>query len=101
MKHSNTVFHQLLQFLPRDVFQKAVDRHQGDKRTRALKCWDQLIALLFGQLADRNSLRDLVSGLNSKHSCHYHLGTNIIRKSSLADANNNRASAIFSETFFT
>ncbi|HIC86585.1 MAG TPA: DUF4372 domain-containing protein, partial [Desulfobacterales bacterium] len=27
-----------------------VDRHQGDRRTRSLSCWDQLIALLFAQL---------------------------------------------------
>ena len=42
MKHSNSILHQLLKFLPRQRFQAVVDRHQGDRRTRSLSCWDQL-----------------------------------------------------------
>jgi putative transposase len=51
MKHHNTVFHQLLKFLPRQRFQAMVDRHQGDRKTRTLTCWDQMLALLFCQLS--------------------------------------------------
>ena len=72
----------------------------GDKRIRTLKCWDQLIALLFCQLAGRQSLRDLVACFNSQKSHHYHLGTQVIRRSSLSDANRDRSAAIFQETFF-
>jgi IS4 transposase len=100
MKHRNTVFHQLLSFLPRHRFQNSVDRHKGDHRTRALSCWDQLIALLFCQLADRQSLRDLEDSFNSIQAHHYHLGARTIRRSSLSDANKNRPVAIFQETFF-
>jgi putative transposase len=75
MKHHNTVFHQLLKFLPRQRFQAMVDRHQGDRKTRTLTCWDQMLALLFCQLSGRQSLRDLVDGFNSKRAHHYHLGT--------------------------
>jgi len=100
MKHRNTVFHQLLKFLPRHRFQATVDRHKGDHRARTLTCWDQLLALLFCQLSSRQSLRDLVDGFNSKQAQHYHLGTDVIRKSSLADANRNRPVQIFQETFF-
>jgi len=100
MKHRNTVFHQLLKFLPRHRFQDAVDRHQGDHRARNLSCWDQLLALLFCQLSGRKSLRDLVEGFNSKSAYHYHLGASVIRRSSLADANQKRPVAIFQETFF-
>jgi putative transposase len=100
MKHHNTVFHQLLKFLPRQRFQTMVDRHQGDRKTRTLTCWDQMLALLFCQLSGRQSLRDLVDGLNSKRAHHYHLGTGVIRRSSLADANRDRPVAIFQETFF-
>jgi putative transposase len=100
MKHHNTVFHQLLKFLPRQRFQTMVDRHQGDRKTRTLTCWDQMLALLFCQLSGRQSLRDLVDGFNSKRAHHYHLGTGVIRRSSLADANRDRPVAIFQETFF-
>jgi hypothetical protein len=100
MKYSNSIFHQLLKFLPRQRFQAVVDRHQGDRRTRSLSCWDQLVALLFAQLSGRQSLRDLVDTFNSKRSHHYHLGTRTLHRSSLADANRKRPTAIFLETFF-
>ena len=67
---------------------------------RTLSCWDQLVALLFSQFAGRQSLRDLVDSFNSKKAHHYHLGTRCICRSSLADANRERPSAIFLETFF-
>lgn len=100
MKHHNTLFHQLLKFPPRQRFQAMVDRHQGDRKTRTLTCWDQMLALLFCQLSGRQSLRDLVDGFNSKRAHHYHLGAGVIRRSSLADANRDRPVAIFQEAFF-
>ena len=65
-----------------------------------MSCWDQLTALLFGQLTGSRSLRDLVTGFNSKSAHHYHLGTRTIRRSSLSDANSHRPTAVFQETFF-
>jgi len=67
---------------------------------RSLSCWDQLLALLFAQLSGRQSLRDLVDTFNSQRVHHYHLGTRTISRSSLADANSKRPTAIFLETFF-
>lgn len=95
MKHTNTILHQLLQFLPRQRFQKVVDRHQGDYRARTLICWDQLLAMLFMQLSGQVSLRDLVAAFRSKQSHHYHLGSGTISRSSLADANGKRPHIIF------
>ena len=100
MKYHNTVLNQLLKFLPRHRFQNVVDRHKGDHRTRLLNCWDQLVALLFCQLSGRQSLRDLVDSFNSISVHHYHWGTRVIRRSSLADANQNRPVAVFQEAFF-
>jgi hypothetical protein len=78
-----------------------VDRHQGDHRTRSLSCWDQLLALLFAQLSGRQSLRDLVETFNRQRPPHhYHLGTRTLHRSSLADANRKRPTAIFLENFF-
>ena len=100
MKHTNSIFHQLLQFLPRQTFQKTVDRHQGDFRTRQLSCWDQLLSLLFCQLSGSQSLRDTVDGYNSQQARHYHLGTDTICRSSLADAYQKRPIKIYQETFY-
>jgi IS4 transposase len=100
VKHSNSIFHQLLKFIPRHTFQKVVDRYQGDYRTRSLSCWDQLVALLFAQLNNQTSLRGIETTFNSQRSKLYHLGANRISRSSLADANGNRPAAIYSETFY-
>jgi len=100
MKHHNTVFHQILKLLSRQRFQAVVDRHDGDRRVRTLSCWDQLVVLLFAQFSGQRSLRDLVDSFNSKKSHHYHLGTKIISRSSLSDANSSRPSIIYEEVFF-
>lgn len=98
--HHNSVFQQLLKVIPRHQFQKVVDRHNGDHRTRKLSCWTQLVAMMFVQLAGRVSIRDLVENFNACHNHHYHLGVSRIKRSSLSDANNHRTARIFSETFF-
>jgi IS4 transposase len=100
MKHTNSIFHQILEFIPRKTFQAIVDKYQGDRRTRSLTCWDQMLALIFCQLSGRSSLRDIVTSFNSQQTRHYHLGTNVICRSSLAEANKKRSAEIFKETFF-
>ena len=65
-----------------------------------MSCWDQLIAWLCGQLAGSHSLRDVVTGFNSKHAHHYHLGTRTMHRSSLSDANSHRPIGVFQATFF-
>lgn len=100
MKYTNTVFHQIMSHIPRGRFQKVVDRHKGDHRVKSLTCWTQLVALIYGQLTHRQSLRDLEQAFNSQHATHYHLGVNQIRRTTLADANAKRAVQIYEEVFF-
>jgi len=54
MEYHNTIFRQLLTFIPHNRFQATVGRHQGDHRIRTLSCWDQFVTLLFGQLLGRS-----------------------------------------------
>ncbi|MBB3186736.1 hypothetical protein FHX64_000899 [Microbacter margulisiae] len=61
-------------------------------------CWNQLLALMFGQLSNRESLRDLIVALDAHHSKSYHLGfSKNVSKSSLARANQDRDYHIFEE----
>jgi hypothetical protein len=100
MKHLNTVLHQLLKYIPRYRFDRAVERHGGDHRIRTLNCWTQFVALIYAQLAQRVSLRDLQTAFNSHATCHFHLGATLIRRSTLADANAQRAPGLFFEIMF-
>lgn len=101
MKHINTVFYQLLRFIPKRRFDEAVTRHQGDYRVRHLNCWSQFIAMLYAQLSGCQSLRHLESTFNSHSNHHYHLGVKGIRRSTLADANKKRPLGIYKELFFS
>ena len=101
MKHTNTVFYQLLRFIPKHRFDDAVKRHQGDYRVRQLNCWSQFIAMLYAQLSGCQSLRHLESTFNSHGNHHYHLGVRGIRRSTLADANKKRPLGIYKELFYS
>lgn len=60
--------------LPRRSFNACVERYSGDRYGKRFSCRDQFLALAFGQLAYRESLRDIVVCLASHHSKLYHLG---------------------------
>ncbi|MDO9532159.1 MAG: DUF4372 domain-containing protein [Deltaproteobacteria bacterium] len=64
MAHNNTVLSQMLQLLPRHVFEHQVETHawQGPQ-PRKLSYWSQLVAMLYAQLSGKKSLRDLVFSL--------------------------------------
>ncbi|MCK5893258.1 MAG: DUF4372 domain-containing protein [Endozoicomonadaceae bacterium] len=50
-------------------------------------CWGQLLVMRFSQVIGRKSLRDIDVSFNSKNAHHSHLGTKVISRSSLSDAN--------------
>jgi hypothetical protein len=100
MAHVNTIMSQLLPLIPRHVFEHIVDTHawQGPK-PRTFTYWSQLVAMLYGQLGGRNSLRDLVFSLNQQAPKLYHLGQAEVRRSTLAEANEQRPAVIFEQTY--
>ena len=101
MGHINTVLSQMLQLLPRHVFEHQVETHawQGPQ-PRKLSYWSQQVAMLYAQLSSKKSLRDPVFSLKRHHRKLYHLSLNPVKRSSLADANKHRPALIFAETCF-
>lgn len=96
------VFSQLIAFLDRNHFNYLARKYDGDKYVKHLTCWNQLLALMFGQLSNRESLRDLIVGLEAHQSKCFHLGLGRkpIAKTTLATANQNRNYRIFEEFAF-
>ena len=95
------VFAQLVAFLNRSKFKRIVAKYNGDKYVKHLTCWNQFLAMMFGQLSNRESLRDLIVALDAHHSKCYHLGMGKnVSKSSLARANQDRDFRIFKEFTF-
>ena len=98
MYQDKYVFAQLVSFLNRSKFNRIVAKYNGDKYVKHFTCWNQLLSLMFGQLSNRESLRDLIVALDAHHSKSYHLGLGKnISKSSLARANQDRDYHIFEE----
>lgn len=98
MNTGKYVFSQLTEFLPKRIFDGIVERHNGNKYVKHFTCWNQLLAMMFGQLTNRDSLRDLIVAIDAHSSKCYHLGfgKNVTR-SNLSKANENRNYKIFEE----
>ncbi len=100
MKHTSTIFSQLLREIPRHRFNAVIERYEGNKRTRELTCWTQFCVMLYAQLCSRQSLRDVVSAWDSHAGFHYHHGAKQVKRSTLADANVKRPSGMYMELFY-
>ena len=99
MRHHNSLFHQLLQFVPWDRFDRLVDLYGADSRVRRLTTKSQLIALLYAQLSGAQSLREIEQSLASQAHRLYHLGARRPARSTLADANAKRPAQLFADLF--
>lgn len=98
MNHGKYVFAQLTDFLPRRVFDTLVAKYEGNKYIRSFTCWNQMLCMIFGQLTNRESLRDLIVAIDAHSQKSYHLGFGKkVTRSNLAKANEKRNSKIFEE----
>ena len=98
MNNGRYAFSRLTDFIPRYELQKCINKYKGDYRTRELKCWDQFLAMCFGQITHRESMRSVITCLNAHRDKLYHLGfrSEIARKT-LADANESRDWRIYAD----
>jgi hypothetical protein len=91
MNQGKYVFAQLFDRLPKYEFEKCVTRYQGDYKVKGFTCWLQFLVMSFGQLTNRESLRDTVSCLSAHQQKFYHLGINFsVSRSTVAEANEQR-----------
>src|SRR5215467_4496030 len=98
MNQGTTVFAQILGFIDYETFRRCVRRYDGDRGVRQLSCWEQFLAMAFAQLTYRESLRDIVVSLNAHRQRLYHSGfRSLVKRSSLADANENRDWRIYAD----
>ena len=98
MRHQNIVFHTVLKHLPFDELERLVGAHGADDAARGFDCKSHLVTLLYGQLSGAIKLREMSDGLRSQANHLYHLGVEPPSKSTLADANRQRArAAVFSD----
>jgi hypothetical protein len=98
MNQGKYVFKQITEFLPKRVFDCIVARYSGDKSVRHFSCWNQMLCMIFGQLTNRDSLRDLIVAIEAHNRKTYHLGFGkSVTRSNLSKANENRNNKVFEE----
>jgi hypothetical protein len=91
MNLGKTMFAQIMEFVPWTSFARIVARHGGDSGIRRLSCTEQFRAMAFAQLTYRESLRDIEACLLVNQSKLYGMGfRTLVRRSTLADANEGR-----------
>jgi len=97
MPHHNTVFADILKFIPWQRFEAVVEEYDADARVRRLSTKGQFLALLYGQLSGASGLREIVTGLSSHAARLYHLGGDPVRRSTFSDANTLRPAGVFAD----
>lgn len=98
MNQGRYVFSQLCDFLPVDHFKWLVKKYDGNKYVKSFTCWNHLLVLLFGQLSNREGLRDLIVTITPFKFAFHHLGFGkSVTRSNLSKANEVREVRIFQE----
>lgn len=98
MHSGKYIFAQLIEFLPQKYFQRLVMKYEGDKYVKHFTCWNQLLVMMFGQLSNRDSLRDLTNTISAHTNKAYHLGfSKNVSRSNLSKVNERREPKIFED----
>jgi hypothetical protein len=96
VNRGQTVFAQLLGFVPFSHFEHLVDRFASNHGVRNFSAWSHFLCMMYSQLTRREGLRDLVACLNSQQGKLYHIGIRSkVSRSTLADANERRDWRLF------
>lgn len=101
MKNVITIFNQLLNLVPYNKFQKAVEEHNADKYTKKFNSFHHFITLFYAQITEKDSLRDIVCPINIQKNNLQFFALPEIKRSTLSDANNKRDYRIFESLFYT
>jgi len=95
-----SIMTQLLQMFPRNEFHQEVKATKAERHARGFESWDHFVAMLFCQLADAQSLREIVGGLSSCEGRLEQFGIKVPKRSTLGYANGHRPWELFRNVFY-
>lgn len=95
------IFKQLLEFIPRNKFDRLVSKHQSDRYYKTFDSWTQLTTLLFGAFSRCDSMGELCDGMKGLAGKLNHLGLDSApAKSTAGDGLRERDNEFFKEIYF-
>lgn len=101
MNRFSSIFGQILQLFSRREFFETVYATQAERGAKGFSCWDQFVAMLFCQLGQAHSLREICGGLASCFGKARHLGLHAApKRSTLSYANEHRPWQLYEKTFY-
>jgi hypothetical protein len=96
-----SLFSQLLSFVNRHQFERRVKECRAEKAAKGFSCWSQFVAMMFCQLAQAKSLREIGDGLACCEGKLNHLGLEAgPKRSTLSYANAKRPWELFEHIFY-
>lgn len=90
-----TTFEALLTPITKKLLEEGVTRYDSDYYSKTFKTYDHLLVLLYAQVHDIKSLRDLEIAFNSQKTLQVLLNCRTVSRSTLSDANTHRKSEVF------
>lgn len=100
LQHSS-LFSQLLGIVDRGFFERLVKECRCEKGAKGFKSWDQFVAMIFCQMAQAKSLREIEGGLQCCEGKLKHLGLEKAPgRTTLAYANSKRPWQLFEKLFY-
>lgn len=100
VRHAS-LFSQLVTLFDRNNFHRLVSKHQAERYSKGFDSWDQFVSMLFCQLAQAKSLREISNGLSSCMGKLRHLGMEKApKRSTLSYANAHRPWQMYQNLFY-
>jgi len=97
----SSIFGQILQVFEKRVFLQAIRDTRAEHAAKGFTCWDQFVAMLFCQLGQAHSLREICGGLATCLGKLKHLGIDDApKRSTLSYANEHRPWQLYQKMFF-
>ena len=101
MANTASLFTQILSLFQRSDFARHVHELKAERHSRGFSCWSQFVAMLFCQLAQARSLREISDGLKSCEGKLKHLGLEVQpKRSTLSYANAHRPWELYEKLFY-
>ena len=101
VKNSNKpLFGQIIDLIPSEIIRKATEKHKTDRYTKKYRTRDQLVAMLFGQLNNCHTLRDILAGFNLNYEFLKGSGLSYSpARSTMSDGHKSRDWKVYEEIF--
>ena len=100
MRYNASLFCQILQIVPRSIFDRLVRETRSERHSKGFSSWAQCVGMLFCQLAQARSLREISDGLAATCGKLNHLGLQAApAKSTLSYANEHRPWELWQRLF--